>query len=168
MKNIALVYKRFQICFRIPYFSFRIRFIGNLKALLNLISGFSWVPVMLFFLNLVSQWGCRKNIKFTQVHECSCICEFSTYIYIWCLYCSIVPPVVTLEKNLQSLGTSRDTAELRQSLWVTRTRTQSTYLVIQLSTSVTFCTQVTFISAFQKSAYFLFVSRPSFILIILF
>lgn len=28
-------------------------------------------------------------------------------------------PVVTLEKNLQSLGTSRDTAELRQSLWVT-------------------------------------------------
>lgn len=29
-----------------------------------------------------------------------------------------LPPVVTLEKNLQSLGTSRDTAELRQSLWV--------------------------------------------------
>jgi len=35
----------------------------------------------------------------------------------------IVPPVVTLEKNLQSLGTSRDTEELRQSLWVTHTHT---------------------------------------------
>lgn len=35
------------------------------------------------------------------------------------MYSLTVPPVVTLEKNLQSLGTSRDTAELRQSLWVT-------------------------------------------------
>lgn len=34
------------------------------------------------------------------------------------VFISLLPLVVTLEKNLQSLGTSRDTAELRQSLWV--------------------------------------------------
>ena len=65
----------------------------------------------------------------------TCVCLWVHYV-ISVLYSLIVPPVVTLEKNLQSLGTSRDTAELRQSLWVTHTHrllnvTECNYSLLQ-------------------------------------
>lgn len=40
-------------------------------------------------------------------------------------FVSIVLSVVALEKNLQSLGTSRDREELRQNLWVTHRHTHT-------------------------------------------
>uniref|UniRef100_A0A3Q2DWB1 t-SNARE domain-containing protein 1-like n=1 Tax=Cyprinodon variegatus TaxID=28743 RepID=A0A3Q2DWB1_CYPVA len=57
------------------------------------------------------------------------------FIFSWCLF---VSSVVSLEKSLQSLGTSRDTAELRQSLHSTQQQTNkvitsTSQLIKQLS-----------------------------------